>query len=120
VKVGDYLLCYLTGVPRFVGLPEVVKPTFKHVQPIWKADVFPRGLGVKPITMLSPQTAVPVLELRDELSIFDDSRGTVVLDWVRPWIIVAIEARRWRGCSCGTSERKTEAHRKTISRTYSG
>jgi EVE domain len=29
VRLGDYLLCYLTGVSRFIGVLEVVKAPYK-------------------------------------------------------------------------------------------
>jgi len=28
IKPGDYLLCYLTGISRFIGALEVVSPPF--------------------------------------------------------------------------------------------
>lgn len=75
IKVGDCLLCYLTGISRFIGILEVVKPPFKDTATIWKQDVFPSRVGVKLIESLTPETAVPVLELRDRLSIFNNEKG---------------------------------------------
>ena len=41
VGVGDYLLCYLTGISRFIGVLEVVKAPYKDsTQLIWKDAVF--------------------------------------------------------------------------------
>lgn len=66
---GDYLLCYLAGVSRFIGILEVVSPPFKeHARDIWKDDDFPCRLKVKPIVELTPETAVPVMLLSDRLS----------------------------------------------------
>lgn len=70
IKPGDYLLCYLTGISRFVGVLEVSGPPYRDTAPIWKEEVFPCRLRVRPVVALSPETAVPVLDLRDHLSIF--------------------------------------------------
>ncbi|MBZ5728298.1 MAG: hypothetical protein LAP87_25355 [Acidobacteriia bacterium] len=46
---------YLTGISRFIGILEVVKPPYKDTTKlIWKDDVFPCRLGVKPIEVLTP------------------------------------------------------------------
>ncbi len=41
IKPGDYLLCYLTGVSRFVGVLEAVSTPFRDSSPIWKDESFP-------------------------------------------------------------------------------
>ena len=79
IKPGDYLLCYLTGISRFIGALEVVSPPFKDSTPIWKDEDFPCRLKVRSVVALSPDTAVPVHELRDRLSIFRDL--TSALAW---------------------------------------
>jgi hypothetical protein len=70
VKAGDYLLCYLTGVMRFIGILEVLEPAYQDHFQIWKDEDFPCRLKVKTLVALTPETAVPVLELRDRLSVF--------------------------------------------------
>ena len=70
MKVGDYLLCYLTGVSRFIGALEVASQPFKESTPIWKDEDFPCRMKVKSVVSLAPETAVPVLELRGRLSMF--------------------------------------------------
>ncbi len=71
IKKGDYLLCYLTGVSRFIGVLEVVSAPFKSGDPvIWKDEDFPCRVRVKTVVALKPDTAVPVQEMRDRLSIF--------------------------------------------------
>jgi hypothetical protein len=77
IKKGDYLLCYLTGVSRFIGILEVVKEAFKDEKVIWSDENFPCRLGVKIVFELSPETAVPVHEMRDKLSFFKDSPSPV-------------------------------------------
>ncbi len=70
MKVGDYMLCYLTGISRFVGILEVTAPAFQDESPIWSDATFPSRLHVKVVHALEPETAVPVLDLRDELTVF--------------------------------------------------
>lgn len=59
VKPGDVFLCYLTGVMRWVGALEVVKPT-TDTSPIWAFDAFPVRFAVKPLVMLDPEYGVPM------------------------------------------------------------
>src|SRR5205807_2033259 len=77
IKTGDYLLCYLTGVSRFIGVLEVTAGPFKDSSPIWKDEDFPCRLRVKNIVVLTPETAVPVFELRDKLSMFHDMKSPI-------------------------------------------
>lgn len=77
IKPGDYLLCYLTGVSRFVAVLEVASVPFKDSSPIWKDEDFPCRLKAKPIVTLTPETAVPVLELRGRLSMFRNMKSSI-------------------------------------------
>jgi len=70
IKPGDYLLCYLTGVSRFIGVLEVVSEAFKDDSQIWAYDSFPCRLRVHPVVQLTPETAVPVKSMKDRLSCF--------------------------------------------------
>lgn len=70
IEVGDYLLCYLTGVSRWVGLLEVTSKAFKDETRIWKDEIFPCRLKVKTLAALTPETGIPVKEMRDQLSAF--------------------------------------------------
>jgi predicted RNA-binding protein len=72
MKPGDYLLCYLTGISRWIGVLEVVSEAFKDSTPIWRDEDFPCRVKVRPVVTLTPETAVPVFELRDHLSVFRD------------------------------------------------
>ena len=47
VKIGDYFLCYLTGLSRWIGLLEVTSASFRDTSPIWKDDSFPSRVKVK-------------------------------------------------------------------------
>jgi hypothetical protein len=71
ISKGDYLLCYLTGISRFIGICEVTSEAFrKEERDIWIDEDFPCRLGVRQIVELTPETAIPVLELRDQLTYF--------------------------------------------------
>jgi hypothetical protein len=50
---------------------------FKDSSPIWKDEDFPCRLKVKQVVTLAPETAVPVLELRDRLSMFHDMKSSI-------------------------------------------
>ncbi len=75
ISVGDYLLCYLTGLSRFVAVLEVTSSPHIDRSTIWSDEIFPCRLGVKVVVSLSAETAVPIMELRETLSIFSDLSG---------------------------------------------
>jgi len=77
VKVGDYFLCYLTGVSRWVGLLEVTSEAFRDTAPVWKDESFPCRVKVKVVAKLTPETGVPVKEMKDQLSVFQTSGGAL-------------------------------------------
>jgi EVE domain len=70
MKPGDLLLCYLTRASRWVGVLEVTGSAFYDEAPIWKSQVFPSRVPVRPVVALDPEYGVPVLDMRDELSVF--------------------------------------------------
>ena len=72
IKPGDYLLCYLTGVSRWVGILEVESKPFRDQTPIWNDATFPCRVRVKVVSALTPETAVPIESMRDQLSIFQN------------------------------------------------
>ncbi len=72
IEPGDYLLCYLTGVSRFIGVLEVTSNPFKDNTPIWKDEVFPSRVEVREVVILTPETAVSIHHLKDRLTIFQD------------------------------------------------
>lgn len=75
IKLGDYLLCYMTGISRWIGVLEVVSAPYQDTEPIWKDALFPCRLHVKPVVTLTPETAVPIVSMRDQLSIFNGDGG---------------------------------------------
>jgi hypothetical protein len=75
IKNGDCLLCYLTGVSRFIGALEVLSEGYRDNSPIWKDEDFPVRLKVKILVELKPETAVPIYQLKEQLSIFQDLKS---------------------------------------------
>ena len=70
IAVGDVLLCYMTGVMRWVGALEVLGPS-QDKNRIWKDAEFPARLAVKPVVMLSPENGVPMSEIEGRVSFFE-------------------------------------------------
>lgn len=77
VKAGDYFLCYLTGLSRWIGILEVTSKAFRDNTTIWKDESFPCRVKVKLIHKLSPETAVPVKDMKDQLSVFKAVGGAL-------------------------------------------
>lgn len=75
VKPGDYFICYLTGLSRIIGILEVESNLFIDKTPIWEGEEFPCRFKVKLLYQLKPETAIPILELRDKLSIFKNLKS---------------------------------------------
>jgi len=74
LRAGDYLLCYLTGVSRWIGLLEVTGAPYKDTKSrIWELDQFPSRVPVKIIVALEPLVAIPILTMQDRLSIFTNA-----------------------------------------------
>src|SRR5207248_1073547 len=69
---GDHLVCYVVGISRFIAVLEVTGKPFFDKSPIWKSDAFPARVPVKPIVRLTPETAIPIFELKDTLSFFQN------------------------------------------------
>ena len=76
MKPGDYLLCYLTQISRFIAVLEVTsEPYVEHDRSIWKDDDFPCRVRVSTAVALTIDTAVPITKLADRLSIFQNMAG---------------------------------------------
>ena len=59
MKPGDYLLCYLTGISRWIGVLEVVSEAFKDITPISKDEAFPARVRVRQVATLPPGDGRP-------------------------------------------------------------
>ena len=71
------LLCYMTGVMRWVGALEVVGPS-DDKRDIWTVADFPERVAVKPLIMLEPENGVLMSELEGEVEFYqgaDDRPG---------------------------------------------
>ncbi len=69
VKSGDILLCYLTGVMRWVGALEVTGRS-DSTDRIWKDQEFPVRFSVNPLIMLEPEHGVPMEQLQGQVKFF--------------------------------------------------
>jgi hypothetical protein len=72
MKPGDYLLCYLTRVSRWIGVLEVTSEPYHDEKPIWTSQVFPSRVGVRTLIALAPEHGVPVLDMREKLTVFQN------------------------------------------------
>ena len=70
IKPGDILLCYLTGVMRWVGALEV-QGRSRDKKTIWQFDEFPERVSVKPLVLLAPENGVPMEELEAKVDFID-------------------------------------------------
>jgi len=70
VQPGDVLLCYVTGVSRWVGALEVIGPS-KDDRPIWSDGEYPARLEVRPLILLEPDDGVRLAELEGHVSFFE-------------------------------------------------
>ena len=66
VQPGDILLCYLTGVMRWVGALDVVR-TSNDQSKIWADEDFPVRFEVKPVVELDPQHGVPMEQVEGKV-----------------------------------------------------
>lgn len=66
IQQGDILLCYLTGVMRWVGALEVLGPSNDKTQ-IWKDAEFPARIAVLPLVKLPPEHGVPLRDLQGKV-----------------------------------------------------
>ncbi len=73
VKKGDILLCYLTGVMRWVGALEVGDSS-TDTKRIWKDREFPVRFNVKALMMLEPEHGVPMEQLEGRVSFFANTK----------------------------------------------
>ena len=69
IQPGDILLCYLTGVMRWVGALEVVGPSTDQ-RTIWGDGEFPVRFEVKPLVLLEPEHGIPMAELSGRVDFF--------------------------------------------------
>lgn len=70
IRLGDYLICYIIGISRFIGILEVKSDLFIDESKIWNDNIYPCRIKVDTIDILEPIYSVPALNLKNDLSIF--------------------------------------------------
>lgn len=70
IQQGDVLLCYMTGVKRWVGALEVLGPS-NDDRAIWSVADFPERLAVKPLVMVEAEYGVPMEHLEGRVSFYE-------------------------------------------------
>lgn len=70
IQKGDILLCYLTGVMRWVGALRVLGPSSDQ-STIWKDAQFPVRLEVEPLIILKPEHGIPMSSLEGKLDFYE-------------------------------------------------
>lgn len=77
IKPGDYLLCYLTQVSRFIGVLEVTgEPYLDRTRSVWEDEDFPCRVNVVVVAAVSVDAAVPISDLSEQLSFFQNLTST--------------------------------------------
>lgn len=69
IRPGEILLCYLTGVMRWVGALEVIGPS-DDKRRIWQGEEFPVRFSVRPMVLLKPEHGVPMRELEGKVDFY--------------------------------------------------
>lgn len=72
IQIGDYLICHVTGISRIIGILEVKSECFEDYSKIWEDADFPMRFNVELIYQLTPETAIPIHELKDQLVLFQN------------------------------------------------
>jgi len=70
IQPGDILLCYMTGVMRWVGALEVLGKS-DDTSDIWSVADFPERLAVRPVVMLDAEHGVPMAQLEGHVDFFE-------------------------------------------------
>jgi hypothetical protein len=71
IQPGDWIVGYLRGASRLIGALEVLRRMeLDKSSENWQSEMFPIQVPVRPHVLLSISTAVPIVNLRDKLSIF--------------------------------------------------
>lgn len=72
---SDFLICYVTKLSCFVGLLEITSKAYLENRIIWKNGIYPVRVDVHPVYVLKAENGIPVLELKDELAMFDNIKN---------------------------------------------
>jgi len=69
IEPGDILLCYMTGVMRWVGALQVLGPS-DDTRDIWSFAEFPARVSVKPLVMVDAEYGVPMADLEGRMGFY--------------------------------------------------
>ena len=69
VRPGDTLLCYVTGVMRWVGALQVIGVS-QNRDRIWKDAEYPVRFEVEPLVLLDPVSGIPMQELEGRVGFY--------------------------------------------------
>jgi hypothetical protein len=72
IQVDDYLLCYLTGLSRFIGVLRVVTAVSEECFTQCGDGATHCAVEIKPLIVMAPETALPVSELKSQLDCFNE------------------------------------------------
>ncbi len=76
IRPGDYFICYLTRQSKLLGVLEALSGYyFDDKTRIWEDTIFPVRFKVRPVYQLDLKTAIPILSLKDRLSIFENLKS---------------------------------------------
>lgn len=63
IQTGDFLLCYLTGKSRFVGILEAVGEAFWDEKPVWQSATFPVRVETRKVVTVQDDRGVHLHEV---------------------------------------------------------
>ena len=70
IEPGDHLLCYQSGVSRWIRALKVVSKVREDYTRIWRDGPYPQRVRVEVVLALTPETGVSIHQLRDQLMIY--------------------------------------------------
>jgi predicted RNA-binding protein len=67
IKQGDWLLCYVMRLGRFIGALEVKSELYTDRRRIWWKNIYQYRLKVTPVIAIELENAVPVTDVKNKL-----------------------------------------------------
>jgi len=75
LRVGDWLICYVVRVSRFVAVLEVTSEPYVDFTPIWSQEAFPHRVRVRPLVLVDLPVGVDIHELVPHFSWYEGARS---------------------------------------------
>jgi len=79
IQSGDYFICYISKQSVFPGILQVVSEAYYDESVYWSGGVFPVRFHVQPVSILSPEEAILIADVRNKLLLFSDLKNE--LNW---------------------------------------